>query len=937
MTGESFLRFHFDGWLEINGFSVPSLQGWYIDTESTLQIKIDDDVFICTRHEREDVASYLAAFTKTNHRNTNYGWKVEIPSKYLKRDILFLSIYSGSQLIHEGEVEIPLGIRNHHLSVQQQSLTTTNGKTAAVVCWDLAHNPAGRALVLVRLLQELGYEVDLIGPLHPRFGQHVWRPIADEKNLNIITTVCSNYNDLKRFSKYVADKTYNLLWICKPRFPSIYIGCKIIESSMCQVILDIDDYELSFFSNRSKHKTLSDPLDAIRSNIVNYIDIDATLFAHSTIKYFMNITVSNVKLQNIFGGTIIRHARHLPVIEQDSIDQRKLLGIEGDNIVIGFVGTIREHKGILQLANAIKNSPQLTLMCAGVYEPPEIKDVIRNILGDQVIIKNGVPFSEVPTTLAPVDCVCLLQDFGSETAQYQFPAKISDSLSVGIPVILPNLPPFEDLHGLDGFYFIDDYSDIDLQIIDFVNSADSKNCSNTFQSLFSIPVNAMKLNSIVEKNSQHVDYQELLSFVLEEEKQFNLCNFSIKNSVSKRNLVIFWKQNDAGIFGRRIDMLAKYFISGNVYNRVLIVEPPFQQGWFDLIQQPNPGRGLYSDRVLARAIARKQLDQVGNQGISYLSSMISNSPLDSYVFPVLEPHRWEQFYHDSLIDFSNDEITDFMICPEVEYCQNIVNSLPRRYLIVDFIDDQRNFRNSHDTMQRIHRHYKWCAQNGDLFVTNNNEMSKRFSTEFNIPINIIPNGAELLNHDSQHFCITIDGIPKEKTIIGYIGNMRDRFDPAIVREIAASSAAKAHDWHIVLIGPSGGNQEVEHLINSPRVSMLGAVDYYTGSRLISCFDVAIVPHIVDPLSLSMDPLKIYQLRQSGIPTVMSNVTSSIGSDPGVIVANTARDFISGILRFTFGKKSVEKIRVFSVNDDQNCWSKRIAEYESLIQSIDRIH
>src|SRR4051812_48857130 len=53
--------------------------------------------------------------------------------------------------------------------------TFSAGPRAAVISWDMAHNPAGRALVLVQVLQTFYPQVDLIGPLFPRFGHSVWR------------------------------------------------------------------------------------------------------------------------------------------------------------------------------------------------------------------------------------------------------------------------------------------------------------------------------------------------------------------------------------------------------------------------------------------------------------------------------------------------------------------------------------------------------------------------------------------------------------------------------------------------------------------------------------------------------------------------------------------------------------------------------------------
>ena len=65
----------------------------------------------------------------------------------------------------------------------RQALTPAAPKTekrrkAAVISWDLGHNPVGRAMVLYDLLDR-DWDVELVGPLWSRFGGKVWGPIAD--------------------------------------------------------------------------------------------------------------------------------------------------------------------------------------------------------------------------------------------------------------------------------------------------------------------------------------------------------------------------------------------------------------------------------------------------------------------------------------------------------------------------------------------------------------------------------------------------------------------------------------------------------------------------------------------------------------------------------------------------------------------------------------
>jgi hypothetical protein len=69
-------------------------------------------------------------------------------------------------------------------------------KRAAVVCWDLSHNPVGRAAVLCKLL-ETDWTVELVGPIWRRFGNALWKPLQGE-GLTVRSFDATSLPDLAR-------------------------------------------------------------------------------------------------------------------------------------------------------------------------------------------------------------------------------------------------------------------------------------------------------------------------------------------------------------------------------------------------------------------------------------------------------------------------------------------------------------------------------------------------------------------------------------------------------------------------------------------------------------------------------------------------------------------------------------------------------------------
>ena len=69
------------------------------------------------------------------------------------------------------------------------------------------------------------------------------------------------------------------------------------------------------------------------------------------------------------------------------------------------------------------------------------------------------------------------------------------------------------------------------------------------------------------------------------------------------DLVMFWKQNDSGIYGRRSDMMMKHLIASGRVRRVLQLDAPLEVQ--DLAKLADPARGSAGAHVLRNTIANQ--------------------------------------------------------------------------------------------------------------------------------------------------------------------------------------------------------------------------------------------------------------------------------------------------------------------------------------------
>jgi len=323
----------------------------------------------------------------------------------------------------------------------------TRGR-AAVVTWDLGHNPVGRAYVLYRLLEK-DWDVDLIGPMWSRYGTALWEPLRDS-GMNVRSFRCSSLAEfVPKAEVLAATRVYDIVYVCKPRLPSLYLGALLKDSSDCPLVLDVDDFELSFFEDEST-ATLEEVRAAGGDSLNEPFEQLGTRYAQSLIAAADAVTVSNVALRKRFGGHIVRHARD--EVEFANTPERRRaarerLGIAESDFALMFIGTPRPHKGVIDVARALETigDPSMVFHIVGDIGERQLRETLRGFSRARVVLHPNCAFDELPELLAGADLVPLIQDVAHPISQFQIPAKISDALSLGVPVLATRTPPLLDL------------------------------------------------------------------------------------------------------------------------------------------------------------------------------------------------------------------------------------------------------------------------------------------------------------------------------------------------------------------------------------------------------------------------------------------------------------------------------------------------------------
>ena len=801
---------------------------------------------------------------------------------------------------------------------------------AAIVCWDLCHNPAGRAIVLYDLLAR-DWDVELVGPLWSQFGGKVWAPIADSGR-TIRTIACQTLEEFFPAAQAFAETNpYDLVIISKPRAPSLALGAMFKKYHACPMVLDVDDLELSFADSMdpvSESEIKKNLLDAFRLPFESM----ATRYCDKLIGDVDSVTVSNIALRSRYGGHIVRHARDENFFDPVHYDRdlaRKKLGLKKNDFALMFVGTPRPHKGIYDIAEALHemNDKRFVLNIVGEINYPGMQERLEELDQARINFYPDCDFRSLTAYMAAADAIPLLQDIDSEIAQWQIPAKISDGMAFGLPIIMTEVPPIFDLEQQNLVKVIhkDYFADTLLTLYE---ERKEKGFAKTqariragFEDELGFRVNRQRLQNAIVRASK-ADKTLPKSFqTLLDHMQAAFLKIDAKPkakpaaaSKAKPDLVMFWKQNDSGIYGRRSDMIMKHLIDAGRFGRILQFDRPINLE--NLAKQAERADGPLHPGALTMTQAYRNKTGLNDTKRHFLrtfiwsdtfrkSEMIDGTSLDVYPAYVAEQMDLMGF------DPAN---TMAWVCPVVHDFPRIAKDIKFKHIICDIIDDQRAFDLSQADRRRVEENYQTILPMSDLVMTNCQPNVETFAPLAK-QIHFIPNGTEI-PPDDLPMPTTLENIPRP--IAGYVGHLQDRIDWDLLDE----AAHHVPDVSFVIAGGGARQENIDRLSKRPNVHFIGIVPYEKVKAYIQHFDVCIVPHKGTDLTKRMNPLKVYNYFAAKKPIVTTEVENIDGSmNPYIRFARNAGELAVFIKECLDNPQIVDE-RYLEVLDEIT-WQSRI--------------
>ena len=870
--------------------------------------------------------------------------------------------------------------RSRHVETRKTSIAGTQHAPGtrplvSVIAWSGGHNAVGRAYLLAEALSR-DFDVEIIASCFPRHGEDVWKPLRACSRVTIKTFEGTRFpRHFGRMEHVAKEIKGDLLYVSKARLPSMELGILAKEARSRPLLLDVDDYELGFFTRRSP-LTLEEIDARPRSlSFLNPYHELWTRYAEGLIPLFDDLTVANEVLQSRYGGAILPHLRdeylfapHLYPRER----AREILGFHSDDKVIVFAGTPRLHKGVGRIAEALETlrGEQYKFLLVG--SPPD--DVLLGLFSaldeDQVRAVPDVQFFDLPAYLRAADLVCLLQDPAHVTSLYQSPAKLTDALAMELPVLATPVPPLERLIA-EGFIEAVGGEPLGPRIAAIFDDLDqyrekARRSRECFIHEYSYGAKRALLREVVRRHldnpkPQPEEFQRLLEFHRKEfgggargaplpvrvrrpnaPENVDVAGKEVDGFPIRRcredtqvDVVVFWKQNDSGMYGRRHDMLVKYMSKLPRVRRVLLVDAPIGLGRLarmamalgDRIAKVKSHDRQLALRILQCAMGRESTEVVRRD--VYL--FVTKRRVPGWL------RRWipsESGYLDYLSRAMRRHgigslPTVYWVCPRNFHFPAIRERFRPDLVVADVIDDHREWPHvTRHYRSALSRNYEEILRQSDLVVANC-EPVVRAMRLYCDTVHLVSNGADPRDTDTSRGPMPRVLRRIKGPVVGYVGNLDSaRLDMHLLEFIARERP----QWTLVLIGSMHQSAEIRVLEQFRNVRFLGPLAYDDALAHMEWFSVGMLPHLDNGMTRHMSPLKVYVYLSAGLPVVSTRVGNMEQFASLVRIGDTREAFVKEVeacLAEGGTQRWHEERKRFL---RANSWERRVEQVWSLIET-----
>jgi len=192
---------------------------------------------------------------------------------------------------------------------------------------------------------------------------------------------------------------------------------------------------------------------------------------------------------------------------------------------------------------------------------------------------------------------------------------------------------------------------------------------------------------------------------------------------------------------------------------------------------------------------------------------------------------------------------------------------------------------------RLQKNHHKILKEADIIFAVSKDLTNRAKI-VNNNVYYLPNATDnniFKPNKDNHFVPYLRNIQGTKLI--YLSQITPRVNFKLLEEVAYYN----NNWKILLVGPIVCPESyVASLRNYENIIFFGAINYSDAATMVSQSDVCLLPHKMESLTYTLDPIKLYDYLATGRPIVSTNVAMHEELKQHIYVANSSSEFIDAI-------------------------------------------
>ena len=220
----------------------------------------------------------------------------------------------------------------------------------------------------------------------------------------------------------------------------------------------------------------------------------------------------------------------------------------------------------------------------------------------------------------------------------------------------------------------------------------------------------------------------------------------------------------------------------------------------------------------------------------------------------------------------------------------LLDSLEHSAVVYDIMDEHSAFSFARRDMRELEAR---LLRDADLVFAGTNTLAER-KREFAPQVRYLPCGVEFEHFSAAaaknlHVPPVLSGV--SGPVIGYFGAVDDRLD----FDMLLAAAMRHPDWTILLAGPWLATKSRAEVQSQPNILMPGLVPYAELPAYLARFDVAVLPFVLNELTMHIHPTKVLEYLASRTPVVSTPIPDVVKFYSGIVkIASTPDEFIAAV-------------------------------------------